>query len=167
MKPLKQEDLKELTEKVYDLLNETKISIGQNTDGKTLAALSKIFAQDLIQERRFGNMTFNQIQDAFRLGVRFGDFEPFINIRTFYRWVYSHKKTIIRNDREELGQELMRMPGLESPEQEIFKRMHDINTFQCTTDNEIYLGGTDEYGKDFTICFDAFEFYRTGLILSK
>jgi hypothetical protein len=95
MKPLKQEDLKELTEKVYDLLNETKISIGQNTDGKTLAALSKIFAQDLIQERRFGNMTFNQIQDAFRLGVRFGDFEPFINIRTFYRWVYSHKKTRI------------------------------------------------------------------------
>jgi hypothetical protein len=91
MKPLKQEDLKELTEKVYDLLNETKISIGQNTDGKTLAALSKIFAQDLIQERRFGNMTFNQIQDAFRLGVRFGDFEPFINIRTFYRWVNTHK----------------------------------------------------------------------------
>jgi hypothetical protein len=94
MKPLKQEDLKELTEKVYDLLNETKISIGQNTDGKTLAALSIIFAKDLIQERRFGNMTFNQIQDAFRIGVRFGDFEPFINIRTFYRWVYSHKKTI-------------------------------------------------------------------------
>ena len=91
MKPLKQENLKELTEKVYDLLNETKISIGQNTDGKTLAALSKIFAQDLIQERRFGNMTFNQIQDAFRLGVRFGDFEPFINIRTFYRWVNTHK----------------------------------------------------------------------------
>jgi hypothetical protein len=91
MKPLKQEDLKELTEKVYDLLNETKISIGQNTDGKTLAALSKIFAQDLIQERRFGNMTFNQIQDAFRLGVRFSDFEPFINIRTFYRWVNTHK----------------------------------------------------------------------------
>lgn len=94
MKPLKQEDLKELTEKVYDLLNETKISIGQNTDGKTLAALSIIFAKDLIQERRFGNMTFNQIQDAFRIGVRFGDFEPFINIRTFYKWVYAHKKTI-------------------------------------------------------------------------
>ncbi len=91
MKPLKQEDLKELTEKVYDLLNETKISIGQNTDGKTLAALSKIFAQDLIQEGRFGNMTFNQIQDAFRLGVRFSDFEPFINIRTFYKWLNTHK----------------------------------------------------------------------------
>jgi hypothetical protein len=113
MKPLKQEDLKELTEKVYDLLNETKISIGQNTDGKTLASLSKIFAQDLIQERRFGNMTFNQIQDAFRLGVRFGDFEPFINIRTFYKWVYAHKKT--RIDEATYQVEKLKMPKDQVP----------------------------------------------------
>ena len=94
MKPLKQENLKELTEKVYDLLTTTKVEIGFNTDGKTLASLSKIFAQDLIQEKRFGNMTFNQIEDAFRLGVRFGKDEPFLNIRTFYRWAYEHKKVI-------------------------------------------------------------------------
>ena len=94
MKPLKQENLKELTEKVYDLLTTTKVEIGHNTDGKTLASLSKIFAQDLIQEKRFGNMTFNQIQDAFRLGVRFGKDEPFLNIRTFYKWTYAHKKVI-------------------------------------------------------------------------
>jgi hypothetical protein len=94
MKPLKQEDLKELTEKVLDLIAKTSVEIGHRTDNTILASLSKIFAQDLIQERRFGNMTFNQIQDAFRLGVRFGDFEPFINIRTFYKWVYAHKKTI-------------------------------------------------------------------------
>ena len=94
MKPLKQENLKELTEKVYDLLTTTKVEIGHNTDGKTIASLSKIFAQDLIQEKRFGRMTFNQIQDAFRLGVRFGKDEPFLNIRTFYKWVYAHKKVI-------------------------------------------------------------------------
>tara|TARA_R110001599_G_scaffold114782_1_gene280858 strand:+ start:162 stop:530 length:369 start_codon:yes stop_codon:yes gene_type:complete len=94
MKPLKQENLKELTSKVYDLLNTTKVEIGHNTDGKTLASLSKIFAQDLIQEKRFGNMSFNQIVDAFRLGVRFGKEEPFLNIRTFYRWAYAHKKVI-------------------------------------------------------------------------
>ena len=92
MKPLKEENLKELTEKVYDLLTTTKVEIGHNTDGKTLASLSKIFAQDLIQEKRFGKMTFNQIIDAFRLGVRFGKDEPFLNIRTFYKWVYQHKK---------------------------------------------------------------------------
>tara|TARA_R110000751_G_scaffold3818_1_gene17767 strand:+ start:177 stop:545 length:369 start_codon:yes stop_codon:yes gene_type:complete len=91
MKPLKQENLEELTKKVYDLLNKTKVEIGFNTDGKTLASLSKIFAQDLIQEKRFGNMTFNQIEDAFRLGVRFGKDEPFLNIRVFYKWVYAHK----------------------------------------------------------------------------
>ena len=94
MKALKQENLEELISKVYDLLTTTKVEIGYNTDGKTLASLSKIFAQDLIQEKRFGNMTFNQIEDAFRIGVRFGKEEPFLNIRTFYRWTYAHKKVI-------------------------------------------------------------------------
>ena len=68
------------------------------------------------------------------------------------------KKELSEMTREELGQELMRMPELEAPKQVIHKNMHDINTFQCTTDNELYLRGVDEYGKDFTICFDAFEF---------
>jgi hypothetical protein len=94
MKPLKQETLQELTNKVLDLVALTSVEIGHRTDAKTLASLSKIFATDLIQEKRFGNMTFNQVQDAFRLGVRFGKDEPFLNIRTFYRWTYAHKKVI-------------------------------------------------------------------------
>jgi len=94
MKPLKQENLKELTEKVYELIAKTSIEIGHKTDGKSMASLSKIFASDLIQEKRFGNMTFNQIQDAFRQGVRFGKDEPFLNIRTFYKWTYAQKKVI-------------------------------------------------------------------------
>jgi len=94
MKPLKNENLKELTGKVLDLIARTGVEIGHKTDRETLASLSKIFAQDLIQEKRFGNMTFNQIEDAFRLGVRFGKDEPFLNIRTFYRWAYEHKKVI-------------------------------------------------------------------------
>jgi hypothetical protein len=97
MKPLKQENLKELTTKVLDLVAKTGVEIGHKTDRETLANLSKIFASDLIQEKRFGNMTFNQVQDAFRLGVRFGKDEPFLNIRTFYKWVYHHKKERIDN----------------------------------------------------------------------
>ena len=92
MKKLKNENLKELTEKVLDLIARTGVEIGHKTDRETLASLSKIFATDLITEKRFGNMTFNQVQDAFRLGVRFGKEEPFLNIRTFYRWTYAHKK---------------------------------------------------------------------------
>ncbi len=94
MKPLYQEDIKELTEKVLDLLGKTSVEIGHKSDAKTLASLSKIFATDLIRERRFGKMTFNQIEDAFHIGVRFGKDEPFLNIRTFYKWTYAHKKTI-------------------------------------------------------------------------
>ena len=94
MKALKNENLKELTVKVLDLVARTGVEIGHKTDRETLANLSKVFAQDLIQEKRFGNMTFNQIEDAFRLGVRFGKEEPFLNIRTFYRWAYAHKKVI-------------------------------------------------------------------------
>tara|TARA_R110001599_G_scaffold6912_1_gene34275 strand:+ start:1257 stop:1625 length:369 start_codon:yes stop_codon:yes gene_type:complete len=94
MKALKQENLEELKENVYKLISHTSIEIGHKTDGKTMAALATIFAQDLIQEKRFGNMSFNQIEDAFRLGVRFGKEEPFLNIRTFYRWSYAHKKVI-------------------------------------------------------------------------
>ena len=94
MKPLKQENLQELTEKVLDLIAKTSVEIGHKSDPKSLASLSKIFASDLIRERRFGKMTFNQVEDAFHLGVRFGKDEPFLNIRTFYKWVYAHKHVI-------------------------------------------------------------------------
>ena len=94
MKLLKQENLEELTKKVLDLVVLTSVEIGHNPDAKTLASLSKIFATDLIQEKRFARMSFNQIKDAFRLGVRFGKDEPFLNIRTFYKWVYAHKQII-------------------------------------------------------------------------
>ena len=94
MKALKQENLEELKAKVLDLIAKTSVEIGQKPDRKTISSLSKIFAQDLIQEKRFGNMTFNQIEDAFHIGVRFGKEEPFLNIRTFYRWTYEHKKVI-------------------------------------------------------------------------
>ena len=94
MKPLKQENIKELTEKVLDLVAKTGVEIGHKTDAQTMANLSKIFAQDLMTERRFANMTFNQVKDAFHQGVRFGKEEPFLNIRTFYKWVYAHKKVV-------------------------------------------------------------------------
>ena len=37
------------------------------------------------------------------------------------------------------------------------KRMHDINTFMATEDNETYLVGKDEYGKELTIIFNTIE----------
>jgi hypothetical protein len=37
------------------------------------------------------------------------------------------------------------------------KRMHVINTFMSTQENETYLVGIDENGKDFTMVFDTIE----------
>ena len=75
--------------------------------------------------------------------------------------------------KKELEDKLMEMPELEEvhsgddeyekwkerqaePEL-IHKRMNDINTFQAH-ENEVYLRVTDEYGKDFQICFDSYNF---------
>ena len=117
MKPLKQENLKELTEKVLDLVAKTAVEIGHRSDAQTLESLSKIFAEDLIQEKRFGNMTFNQVQDAFRQGVRFGKDEPFLNIRTFYKWVYAQKKVIDNSYHQvhTLGQPKEKVPFYQEP----------------------------------------------------
>ena len=117
MKPLKQENLKDLTEKVLDLVAKTSVEIGHRSDAQTLASLSKIFAEDLIQEKRFGNMTFNQVQDAFRQGVRFGKDEPFLNIRTFYKWVYAHKQVVDDAEHQvrELGMPKEKVPFYQEP----------------------------------------------------
>ena len=37
------------------------------------------------------------------------------------------------------------------------KRLHHIDTF-ASGDNEVYLSGKDEHGKDFAIVFEAHEF---------
>ena len=39
------------------------------------------------------------------------------------------------------------------------KAMHSINTFQCC-DGELYIRGLDEYGQDFQVCFDAYNFLQ-------
>tara|TARA_R110002050_G_scaffold72871_3_gene156899 strand:- start:491 stop:859 length:369 start_codon:yes stop_codon:yes gene_type:complete len=117
MKPLKQENLQELTEKVLDLVAKVAVEIGHKSDSQTMASLSKIFAQDLIQEKRFGNMTFNQVVDAFHQGVRFGKDEPFLNIRTFYKWTYTMKGMIDSAEYEvrTLGRDPKTVPFYQEP----------------------------------------------------
>ena len=40
---------------------------------------------------------------------------------------------------------------------EVYKSLHDINTFQAH-ENEVYLRGKDENGKDFQVVFDSYNF---------
>ena len=62
--------------------------------------------------------------------------------------------------KKDVENKLMEMPELEeeiTEEEMIHKAMNNINTFQCC-EGELYLRGTDEYGKDFQLCFDAYNF---------
>ena len=90
------EDLIELKNDVYDLIARTAIELGHKTDGKTMAALSKIFTKDLQTDKRFKNLCTQDVDTALHLGVR--DVEekdhPFLNIRWLYKWLYKHKKRI-------------------------------------------------------------------------
>jgi hypothetical protein len=61
-----------------------------------------------------------------------------------------HKEMLEEFDRDE------ELNKVKEPEL-IHKRMNDINTFQAH-ENEVYLRGTDEYGNDFQICFDSYNF---------
>jgi len=78
---------------IYDLIAKTSIELGLRTDGKSMAALAKLFFQDLQTDKRL-NLSLEQVQTSFRLGVRYDEKEPFLNIRTFYRWCLKHKERI-------------------------------------------------------------------------
>ena len=83
-----------MTDKLYDIIARTSIELGHKTDGKTMAALTKIFANDLATDKRLKRLSIEDVSEAFRLGVRYDEKDCFLNIRTFYRWCFQHKKRI-------------------------------------------------------------------------
>ena len=83
-----------MKDKLYDIISRTAIELGFKTDGKTLAILTKTFAYDLQNDNRLKRLTIQDVDEAFRLGVRIDTKDSFLNIRTFYRWCLEHKKRL-------------------------------------------------------------------------
>ena len=83
-----------MKDKLYDIISRTAIELGFKTDGKTLAILTKTFAYDLQNDNRFKRLTIQDVDEAFRLGVRIDTKDSFLNIRTFYRWCLEYKKRL-------------------------------------------------------------------------
>ena len=48
---------------------------------------------------------------------------------------------------------------IEQEQELIHKAMNHLNNFHCC-EGELYLRGEDEYGKDFQVCFDAYDFLK-------
>ena len=112
MKTLQEENFEELKVKVLDLIAKTSVELGHRADAKTMASLAKIFAEDLQKENWFRRMTFNQIEDAFHRGVRYAEFDPYLNIRTFFKFINAHKIVVddARNKVEVLNQNPKQVP---------------------------------------------------------
>jgi len=56
--------------------------------------LAKSFTYDLSVDNILKTFSLEQVQMAFRLGVRLDEKQPFLSIRIFHRWCYKHKERI-------------------------------------------------------------------------
>lgn len=86
-----QYEQKALELKCVDLLSKTYLELDQKTQADTIVTKAKILADDL--RRDFKTLTFEDIQEAFRLGVRKTDIFH-LNVKTMYTWIYSYRKLL-------------------------------------------------------------------------
>ena len=100
---IKQYTEKDLKLKCLDLITKTFVELGQSKDDKTLVILAQSLYYDLLQD--FGNLTFQDIEQAFRNGVRHTD-KFVLNVQTYYLWIKAHRQVIWDNaDKEPARQD--------------------------------------------------------------
>ena len=101
MKYIEQENKKELTLKCVDLISKTFVELGQTKSEQDIVILAQSLADDLFRD--FPNLTFIDIENGFRDGVRNTDLFA-LNVKTYYRWIKSHRQLIWDNDSIEEAQ---------------------------------------------------------------
>ena len=89
---------KELKSYCLDLLFKTTLELGQSKDEKWLSTMSNSLAYDLKED--FPNMTFEDIVQSFRQGVRTTD-KFVINVQNYYTWIKTHRQLIWNNEGKE------------------------------------------------------------------
>jgi hypothetical protein len=91
MKYIKGEKKKELTLKCADLISKTLVELGQTKGEDDIVILSNSLADDLSKD--FTNLTFDDIENAFRNGVRKTDLFA-LNVKTYYIWILKWRQII-------------------------------------------------------------------------
>ena len=95
---IKSEDKQELTLNCVDLISKTFVELGQAKSEQEIVILSRSLSDDLVRD--FDNLTFVDIENAFRDGVRNTDLFA-LNVKTYYRWIKSHRQLIWDNESKE------------------------------------------------------------------
>ena len=87
-KAISQYGLKELKLECATLLSRTYLELGQKSEAETVVLMSKILADDLVRD--FKSLSFQDIQEAFRQGVRKTD-KFHLNVKTYYHWILNYR----------------------------------------------------------------------------
>ena len=87
---IKNIETEELKMKCLDLISETLIQLGQTKAAEDEAILVKYLSDDL--QRDFYKMDFIDIEEAFRNGIRSGDFH--LAVPNYYKWIKIQKKIL-------------------------------------------------------------------------
>ena len=90
---IKNIETEELKMKCLDLISGTFIQLGQNKAAEDKALLAKFLCEDL--QRDFYKMEMIDIEEAFRNGIRSGDFH--LAVPNYYKWIKIQKE-ILNND---------------------------------------------------------------------
>tara|TARA_R110002167_G_scaffold23718_4_gene84090 strand:- start:534 stop:911 length:378 start_codon:yes stop_codon:yes gene_type:complete len=88
---IKDIDIKELELMCVDLISKTLVELGQLKDEKHIVILAKSLAYDIKED--FKNLTFEDIVQSFRQGVR-GTDSFVLNVQNYYKWIKSHRQLI-------------------------------------------------------------------------
>ena len=88
---IKDIDIKELELMCVDLISKTLVELGQIKDEKHIVILARSLAYDVKED--FKNLTFEDIVQAFRQGVRNTD-SFVLNVQNYYKWIRAHRQLI-------------------------------------------------------------------------
>jgi len=87
--------IEELRTQAVDIMSKAYLELGQNPSEDTIVSFAYILADDL--KRDFHNMELKDIWESFRNGVR-ETTEYHITVKTYYKWIKSHRQIIWDNE---------------------------------------------------------------------
>ena len=90
--------IEDLRSEAVDIMNKAYLELGQNPSEDTIVSFAYILADDL--KRDFDKMELQDIWEAFRNGVR-DTTEYHITVKTYYKWIKSHRQIIWDNEKIE------------------------------------------------------------------
>ena len=87
--------IEDIRSEAVDIMNKAYLELGQNPSEDTIVSFAYILADDL--KRDFDKMELQDIWEAFRNGVR-DTTEYHITVKTYYKWIKSHRQIIYNNE---------------------------------------------------------------------